>query len=114
LLGGDGNLITTKIQADVRLGMASGDYRVPSVEVATDLLMGAKIEAIRRIIGGAVGSDYIRDVTNMMLAGFGVEREKAAANVRAAQDRIFAMGPAELDWWQSLDAALSAGAARPF
>ena len=105
LLGGDSNLITTKIQTDIRLGMASGDYRVPSVEVATDLLMGAKIEAIRRIIGGAVGTDYIREVTDMMLAGFGVDREEAAAKVRAAQDRIFAMGPAELDWWQSPDAA---------
>lgn len=103
LLGGDSNLITTKIQSDIALGLAAGVYRVPSVEVATDLLMGAKIEAIRRIIGGSVGVDYIRLITTMVLTSFGVDPELAAIKVAAAFERIAEMGPVELEWWRPLD-----------
>ena len=46
LLSGD-SLFTSKIQDDIRLGLSTGDYALSSVEVGTDLLMGAKIEAIR-------------------------------------------------------------------
>ena len=102
LLGGDDSLITSRIQTDIRLGVAAGAYRVPSVDVATDLLMGAKIEAILRIISGEVGTDYVQDIAGMVLAGFGVGRDEAMTKVQAAYDRIVAMGPTQLDWWREV------------
>ena len=83
MLSGD-NLLTAKIRDDIRLGIESGDYAVPSVEVASDLLMGAKIEAIRRLIEDGKSLDYIKSMTCMVLRGFGVSHSKADRSVARA------------------------------
>lgn len=87
---------------------------MPSVDVATDLLMGAKVEAILRIISGEVGLDYIRDIAGMVLAAFGVSPDEATTRVRAAYDRIVTLGPAQLDWWrEDFGAGKDAGSPNP-
>src|ERR1700722_6965506 len=48
LLRGD-NLFISKVHSDIELGTQTGDYAVASVEMAGDLLMGAKTEALLRI-----------------------------------------------------------------
>ena len=102
-LGEDGNLIANAIRNDLRRGIDGGHYRIPSIDIATDLLMGAKIEAIRRIIGGTVGLDYIHRMTEMVLVSFGVAQDKAAAAVRTAYDRLATYGPDQLDWWRPIN-----------
>lgn len=101
LLGGE-NLFTTKIQADIRMGIATGDY-LAAVDVATDLLMGAKIEAIRRIIAGNRGGDYVRAMTAMVLRGFGVAPSRADNSTRRAFDRLAAEAPGKIAWWRPVD-----------
>lgn len=99
LLSGD-NLLTEKIRADIRLGMETGDYDVSSVELASDLLMGAKIEAIRRLISGSAATDYVRGMAAMVLRSFGVSPGKAEKSVRRAYDRLFVEAPGKIPWWR--------------
>ncbi len=102
LLSGD-NLFTSKIQDDIRLGLSTGDYAVPSVEAATDLLMGAKIEAIRRIMAGGRDTSYIRTVAAMVLRSFGVSPSKAEKSVDKAFQRLASEAPGKIGWWRQLD-----------
>ena len=102
LLSGS-NLFTSAIQADIRAGLATGDYDMPSVEVATDLLMGAKVEAIRRIIADQRGAEYVRMSTAMVLRSFGVSRNKAEVSVRRAAERLEIEAPGTVDWWRRID-----------
>lgn len=100
LLSGD-NLLTEKIRDDIRLGMEAGDYAVPSVEIASDLLMGAKIEAIRRLIEDGKSFDYIASMTSMVLRGFGVSHSKADRSVVRALDRLRREAPGKVAWWRA-------------
>lgn len=99
LLSGD-NLFANKIQDDIRLGVETGDYVVESIEIATDLLMGAKIEAILRIIAGGRGPDYVRTMTAMVLRSFGVSPTKAAKVVAKAFVRLSEEAPGKISWWR--------------
>lgn len=100
LLDGD-RLFASKIRADIRLGVATGDYAVPSAEIATDLLMGAKIEAIRRVIDGAPLA-YVQQMTSMVLRSFGVTPSRADQRVIAAYDRLEREAPGKIPWWRSI------------
>ena len=101
-LNEEDNLITAAIKKDLRLGLEAGVYTVPSVDIATDLLMGAKIEAIRRIIAGKATLDYIHRMTEMVLVSFGMTRDDARRAVRTAYDRLLAFWPGQLDWWRPI------------
>lgn len=100
LLSGD-NLLTAKIRSDIRLGMETGDYDVSSVELASDLLMGAKIEAIRRLITGGGTSEYVHGMATMVLRSFGVSPVKAEKCVRRAYDRLLVEAPGKIAWWRT-------------
>ena len=95
------NLMTRKITDDIRLGVETGDYIVPSVEIASDVLMGAKVEAIRRLIAGDGSTAYIRGVASMVLRSFGVTPTKADKTVTRAFDRLHEEAPDTIGWWRS-------------
>lgn len=97
----EGDLITTKIRQDIMLGLESGDYVVPSAQIASDLLMGAKYEAIRRITSVPVDASYIPSMTSMVLRSFGVPAVKADKMVRRAFERLLAEAPQKLAWWRT-------------
>ena len=101
LLSGD-NIFTRKIREDILLGIETGDYAVPSVEVASDLLMGAKIEAIRRLIEGR-NIEYARAMTTMVLGSFGVAPAKASKSVSKAYDRLLLEAPGKISWWRAVE-----------
>ena len=103
LLAGDNNLITAKIKSDIRLGVETGDYVVKSVDLAADLLMGAKVEAIRRFIGGERDTAYMRGMTEMVLRSFGVTPSKAEKCVQKAYDRLHAEAPGKIGCWRAPD-----------
>lgn len=100
LLSGDNHVITAMIKKDLRAGIETGDYAVPSVDIATDILMGAKIEAMRRILGGGGDEEYIRQMASMVLCSFGVSRTRADKYVEAAYHRLLIEAPDKLDWWR--------------
>lgn len=96
------NLLTRKIRADIQLGIETGDYAVPSLDVAGDVLMGAKIEAIRRIIKDGASTDYVHAVTSMVLRSFGVSASKADKSVMKAFNRLEQEAPAAIAWWRPI------------
>ncbi len=103
LIDGENGLITSKIKGDIRMGIRHGVYAVPSVEYAADVLMGAKHEAIRRIISGQHDPAYTRGITAMVLRSFGVASAKAERAVSKAYDRLLVEGPGKLSWWRPID-----------
>lgn len=96
------NLLTRKITDDIRLGVETGDYDVPSVEIAGDLLMGAKIEAIQRLIAGSGSKGYVQGVAVMVLRSFGVAPTKAEKSVSRAWDRFHELAPETIAWWRAI------------
>lgn len=101
LLSGD-TLFTRKIRQDIQLGVETGDYVVASVEPASDLLMGAKIEAIRRMIAGGGSVAYVQDMAILVLRAFGVAPVKAEKTVHRAFDRLVSEAPGKVAWWRQL------------
>ena len=102
LLTGD-NPMVRNIVDDIERGIDSGDYSVASPSVASDVLIGAKVEAIRRIISGKTDLDYIHAVTTMVLRSFGLPKMKSVKIVDKALKRILAEAPKRLEWWKPID-----------
>lgn len=103
LMDGESGLVSSKVKGDIRLGVETGDYSVVSVDLAADLLMGAKHEAIRRIISGERDPAYIRGVTTMVLRSFGVAGGKAEKAVDRAYRRLLVEAPGKLSWWRPIE-----------
>jgi len=101
LLNGEQNQIASKVKGDIRLGVQTGDYFVKSVDTAADLLMGAKHEAIRRIIAGQHDVSYIHDMAAMVLKSFGVSHHKAEKSVAHSFQRLCDLAPDKLAWWKT-------------
>ncbi len=101
VLAGD-NLMIHHIREDISAGVESGDFDVPSIDVAVDLLVGAKIEAIRRIVAGEADVHYIKDMAALVLRGFGVSGAKARKKVDIAFLNINRRGPKLLGWWRPI------------
>lgn len=103
LMDGEAGLISAKVKGDIRLGIETGDYDVASVDLAADLLMGAKHEAIRRIVSGERNLAYVHGMTAMVLRSFGVSTSKAAKAVDRAYVRLVKEAPNKLNWWRPID-----------
>lgn len=99
LLSGD-NPMVRNILDDIACGIDSGEYFVASPSIAADVLIGAKVEAVRRLITGNADLDYIHAVTTMVLRSFGVPKVKSVKTVERALARILKEGPDRLDWWK--------------
>lgn len=96
----DDNLLTRKIREDIALGIEAGDYQVPSVDNASDLLMGAKVEAIQRLIKERESIVYVRGMTSLVLRSFGVDSARADRSVELAYERLRKEAPGKIDWWR--------------
>lgn len=101
VLAGD-NLMIQHIRDDISRGMDSGDFDVPSIDVAVDLLVGAKIEAMRRIIAGDGSIAYVKDIAALVLRSFGVSGTKAKKKIDIAFTNINERGPKLLAWWRPI------------
>ena len=102
LLSGDNPMVRNIIE-DIERGIATGDYSVASPSAASDVLIGAKVEAVRRIITGTEDLAYIQAVTTMVLRSFGMPKVKSIRTVEKAFAQIMKQGPERLDWWMPID-----------
>ena len=75
---------------------------MPSPEIGVDLLVSAKIEAMRRIISGRGNLAYVKAMTAMVLHAFGVTPPKAEKQVEKAFVNLQDHGPAALSWWRPI------------
>lgn len=84
------NTMIRRMMDDIREGMQAGVYDLPSVESGLDLLVGSKIEAIRRIIRhhGHISATYPRVISTLILRGFGVASKEAHEIACAMSDRL--------------------------
>ena len=98
-LGGPDNLFS-RTMLDVQLGVDTGIYAVTSIEAAGDVLMGAKIAAIRRLIATGGSATYVMSVASLVLRSFGVSPAKADKSVRKAFDRLKVEAPGRISWWR--------------
>ena len=96
------NLVTQKIRDDIRLGIETGDYAVASIDWASDLLMGTKIEAIRRLISQGGDADYVRAMAGLVLRSFGVSPAKADKCVLKSFERLVVEAPGKISWWRMI------------
>ena len=96
------NLVTQKIRDDIRLGIDTGDYAVASIDLASDLLMGAKVEAIRRLISQGGDVAYVRGMATLVLRSFGVSPAKADKCVIKAFERLTVEAPDKITWWRAI------------
>lgn len=101
VLEGD-NLMITHIRADIERGVALGAFDVPSIDSAVDMLVGTKIEAIRRIVRGEGGMPYIQDMAALLLRSFGVSGALARQKIDEAYRNLCARGPEVLAWWRPI------------
>jgi len=92
--------LSAKIIGDIEGGIATGDFSVPSIQIALDMLVGIKVEAVRRIISGNAGTGYIRAMTAMVLRAMGVSASKSDHMSAQAFARICAEAPHYLSWWK--------------
>ena len=97
------SLLLSHVTSDLRLGVQTGEFKISSVEAAADLVVGAQTEAIRRTLGGAHRSAYVRGMAGMVLRGLGVTPAKADRVVRQAYDRLCDEAPGSISWWKPLD-----------
>jgi len=93
------NLFINKVHSDIELGIGTGDYIVSSVEMAGDLLMGAKTEALLRIIENGGSLDYVSGTAAMVLRAFGVPPDRAAFTAESALTRLGQAAPGIVSWW---------------
>lgn len=96
------NLMIANIRADIERGVAAGAFDVPSIDGAVDMLVGTKIEAIRRIVRGEGAVPYIQDMTALLLRGFGVSGTTARDKIDEAYRNLSARGPDLLSWWRPI------------
>lgn len=84
------NIMIRRMMEDTLEGMQAGVYSLPSVESGLDLLLGTKVEAIRRIVRGhgTIEASYPRLICSLILRGFGVDSNTAHKVASAISDKL--------------------------
>jgi AcrR family transcriptional regulator len=67
------------VRASIQEGIDAGQFRLPSVDVGCDLLLGTSISATLSVLGGAVPGDYPEQVARHLLLALGATGRVAAA-----------------------------------
>lgn len=98
LLGPE-NELQRRIVEDIELGIGAGVYEVRSSTAALDLLLGAKVEAMRRIVAGERDPAYAAAMTEMVLRAFGRPASEAALVVKRTAERLERLAPERMTWW---------------
>jgi AcrR family transcriptional regulator len=94
-----GNAMVRNMTEDIRRGVAAGHFHVANVECGLDLLIGTKVEAIRRIVRGGLDVTYVEAMSAMILRGLGLVPAEAEGVASAMSKRLEAAAPSSLGWW---------------
>jgi AcrR family transcriptional regulator len=71
-----GELVERQLQTDLGNGRKAGAFRIASLEVARDLVVGAILEAMTRILTAPVSKAYCDGVVRAVLAGLGIDADR--------------------------------------
>jgi AcrR family transcriptional regulator len=92
-----------QIRSDLTAGVDAGAFIIADLEVALDLILGAKIGAIRQLLEGAGSRRYIMDMTAMILRALGVAPDRADQAAREVSILLRKQGPEILPWWRPFE-----------
>ncbi|QUT07181.1 TetR/AcrR family transcriptional regulator [Sphingobium phenoxybenzoativorans] len=92
-----------RIRMDLDAGLAASIFSIDDMDVALDLVIGAKIEGVRHLINGGGSRRYIEAMATMILKSLGLAPDAAISVVRAASNRLHREAPAQLNWWRTFD-----------
>ena len=96
-------VLLRQIRADLQAGVDAGAFAIAEIDVALDLIIGSKVEGIRRLLRGSGSRAYVETLTAMMLRSLGVDGARADAAARDAGTLLREQGPELLPWWRSFD-----------
>ncbi len=105
---GNDSFIETHASREYLEGRAAGEYSFERLETVIDVTLGAISAAIRRLISGDAGPDYIDEVSVHILLALGARSKDAAEATKASigfLERNAADRPA---WWRGLNGAMDA------
>jgi AcrR family transcriptional regulator len=77
--------VVRHVHDTIQEGIDCGDFRIDSVDVARDILLGTSVSATITLLHGGASADYPEKIAHHILLSFGVTPRKAAA---AAQQPI--------------------------
>ncbi len=91
--------LLANVMVDLQNGRDSGSYKFKSVAVAADLVIGATIGGINRVVSGGSGAPEISELTRMVLQGLGLDNETARRATTLTYAHLIECAPGRLDWW---------------
>ncbi len=91
--------LIAQIRDDLEGGLRDGVFRIRDVNAALDVIMGAKIEAVRHLIQGQGSRYYIETVTSMVLRAIGLAPDDADETAAIAAMRLHRDAPGHVPWW---------------
>lgn len=68
-----GTRMRDHLAADIRKGIAAGRFRVPSPQVAADLILGVGLMGMRSVLRGEAGKAHAEQVAQVVLSALGVQ-----------------------------------------
>ena len=92
-----------EVRKDFERGVASGDYRIESVDAAVTLTIGAMVEGMRQLSERPSSRHYIRVLTAMALQAMGVPAAQARATVQRASALLERSAGDLFAWWKPLE-----------
>lgn len=92
-----------QIRSDLQDGIDAGMFKIVDIDVALDLVIGAKIEGIRRLLQGSGSRQYIELMAGMILRSLGVPSARADRAARRAGVLLREQAPDALPWWRPFD-----------
>lgn len=101
-LARDQDLIS-QMKRDLEGGVSSHDFKIEDLDVALNLIVSAKVAAMRQLRKSEGARRYIEMLTTMILQSLGVPPKSAAGASRQASIQLHAEGPKRLSWWQAFD-----------
>ena len=92
-----------QVKADLEAGVATGDFEIPDMDAAIDLVIGATVEGIRRVMTRTGSRHYIENYGSLILRSLGLSRDNAESVSKDASARLHREGAERLPWWLPFD-----------
>ncbi|WP_189338522.1 TetR/AcrR family transcriptional regulator [Sphingobium sp. SCG-1] len=97
------NALTSDMRKDLEAGFVSGDFSIPDLDIAVDLIIGTKVEAMHQLRRVTAPRAYIETMTSMFLRSLSIPPADADATATMVAERLKKEGPELLSWWRPFD-----------
>ena len=95
-----GDALRREVSRDLASGIEKGVFSIRAVDVAVDLVIGAKIQAIRHLIENQSSRRYIETMAGLILRSLGVPPDSADEIAIEASNRLHREARDRITWWR--------------